>query len=98
MSKEKCDCGNYAVWMYSPGYSGGGNNYSCDDCVPRGCSCNNRRLYQDEYAPEEEDGVEGVDWKWLVKDKEWTTIDEKGREWPCAEYWYDENNFEDEEE
>ncbi len=37
--KEKCDCGNIGVWAYGPG--GDYNPYYCDECVPRGCSCNN---------------------------------------------------------
>ena len=31
------NCGKLAVWDYAP--SGGIGEY-CDDCVPRGCSCN----------------------------------------------------------
>ena len=41
-NREVCDCGKIAVWDYMPGYFGGGNSYSCDDCVHRGCSCNHR--------------------------------------------------------
>lgn len=37
MAKFKClKCGKLAVWMYMPG----GKNYCyCDECVPRGCTC-----------------------------------------------------------
>lgn len=36
---HRCSCcGNKAVWMYAPGSSG--RIFYCDDCVPRGCSCN----------------------------------------------------------
>jgi len=28
-----------ATWFYMPG-SEGGDLFACDDCVPRGCSCN----------------------------------------------------------
>lgn len=32
----KCDeCDNKAVWLYMPGTA-----QYCDNCVPRGCSCN----------------------------------------------------------
>ena len=109
MSKKKCDCGAYAVWVYAPGYSSGSNPYSCDDCISTadsmGCSCNWERA-EGEYgmAPE---GIEGKDWKWVVKeadgfmaavtleDKMWVSLDPKGRPWPCGEYDYDieENNF-----
>ena len=51
MSKELCDCGKVAVWDYSPGYSGGGNSYSCDDCVPRGCECNHNYVDVNAYHP-----------------------------------------------
>lgn len=38
MSKKKCDkCPKMAVWEYAP--SDGDRAY-CEDCVPRGCSCN----------------------------------------------------------
>ena len=33
---DKCDiCDSKAVWFYMPGKS-----QYCDNCVPRGCSCN----------------------------------------------------------
>lgn len=40
MNKEKCECGKNAVWFYMPGFIDGGNPFYCDDCVHRGCSCN----------------------------------------------------------
>lgn len=33
-----CNCNNKAVWCYMP--SGDGKHHYCDNCVPRGCSCN----------------------------------------------------------
>ena len=34
--KDKCfNCNRDAVWSYMPG-----DEYACDECVPRGCSCN----------------------------------------------------------
>lgn len=43
MSKKpkmhKCGrCGKTAIWLYLP--SSHGINFFCDDCVPRGCTCN----------------------------------------------------------
>ena len=36
---HKCGCCNkMATWLYLP--SSGGMNFFCDDCVPRGCTCN----------------------------------------------------------
>lgn len=36
--KCECGCGKVATWCYLPN---DGDWYCCDDCVPRGCSCNN---------------------------------------------------------
>ena len=96
--KDLCNCGKIAVWCYMPGYSGGGNPNSCDDCVPRGCSCSNHHLDNEyERRPDATDGIEGKDWKWLDEDVEWTHIDEKGREYPCCEYIYSGNGWDKEE-
>ena len=36
--KMQCqNCSEYAVWVYMPAEHEG---YFCDNCVPRGCSCN----------------------------------------------------------
>lgn len=95
--KQLCSCGKPAEWCYDPGYSSGDSPFSCDDCVSRGCSCNNRHIgNKGEYLPDlSEDGVEGVNWKWIQPGIEWTYIDEQGREYPCCEYSWDENHFED---
>jgi len=96
--KDLCDCGKIAVWCYLPGYSEGGNPNSCDDCVPRGCSCCNHHLDNEyERRPDATDEIEGKDWKWLDEDVEWTHIDEKGREYPCCEYIYSGNGWDKEE-
>ena len=103
-NREVCDCGKIAVWDYMPGYFGGGNSYSCDDCVHRGCSCNHRYVDINAYHPPLDnpdlpEGEEGEDWKWLDEEKtHWCHIDEKGREYPCAEFFYDEDGWEIEEE
>lgn len=74
MSKEKCDCGKVAVWLYMPGYSGGGNPFSCDDCISSvddiGCSCNWHYTDVNAYHPPLEnpelpEGVEDKDWRWV---------------------------------
>ena len=97
--KELCECGKIAVWDYMPGYSSGESSYSCDDCVPRGCDCNHNYCEVDAYHPPLNNknlpvGEEGVDWKWIEKDKVWTELDDKGREYPCAEYMWDPEGFE----
>lgn len=112
VNKEKCDCGNVATWFYAPGGgSDEGQNYFCDNCVPRGCSCNWTYADKNAYGPEplKEDlmpeGVEGKDWKWVVRagdenmeeitleSRVWTNIDEQGREYPCCEFWYEEEGW-----
>ena len=72
MAKHLCDCGKVAIWIYMPGYSGGHNPYSCDDCVPRGCSCNFYHANPNDYHPaadegDKPEGVEGKDWKWIER-------------------------------
>lgn len=77
----KCsNCPAPATWSYMPGDT----NY-CDNCVPRGCSCNH------EYIPAENLGYPGENppeknWKWIVPGVSWAPVDELGREWPCCEY------------
>ena len=106
---KHCDCSKPAKWCYAPGYSSGANPFLCDDCISSvdsmGCSCN-WEYVKGEYS-ENPEGIEGVDWKWVVQegdaylgpitleDKVWVKLDEKGRPWPCVEYDYDqdEDNF-----
>lgn len=96
---ELCDCGQKATWLYMPGFKEG-RPFFCDDCVPRGCECNHRYVDVNSYAPplDSPDLPEGTDWKWIEKDKVWCYIDEKGREYPCCEYDYEEEGFEKDED
>ena len=108
--KKKCDCGKMAVWLYMPGYANGDSPYSCDDCISSpediGCSCNwNYGLPQEGLPIDEPEGIEGEDWKWVVKEADeyedaiskedgyWQYLDERGRPYPCAEYEYDEDGY-----
>ena len=98
MNKILCSCGCKASWDYLPGFSSGDSSYFCDDCVGRGCSCNHRYVDINAYHPPLDnpdlpDGIEGEDWKWLEQDKVWCYIDDKGREYPCAEYDYSEEGY-----
>jgi hypothetical protein len=101
MNKEICSrCKkNVAVWDYMPGFSSGRSPYFCDECVSRGCECNHNYVDIDSYHPPLEnpelpEGEENIDWKWIEKNKVWTNIDHKGREYPCVEFTYDENGWE----
>ena len=71
-AKPTCDCGNRPTWIYMPGYSND-NDWSCDDCVPRGCSCNHSDPLDGNW-----DNREPSNWEVLR--------DEQGREWPCCEH------------
>jgi hypothetical protein len=102
--KKLCDCGKVAIWVYAPTSENKGNPYYCDDCVHRGCSCNNHYTNVNAYhppldSPELPEGEEGKDWKWIdINSGEWTNIDDQGREYPCCEYFYDEEGWNIDEE
>ena len=74
INKEKCKCGNMAVYFYAPSYEGKKNNdsYYCENCVNRGCSCNYHHSNPNDFSPpldegEIPEGIEGKDWKWVEK-------------------------------
>ena len=90
MIREQCECGNIAVWVYSPGFSSRDNPYFCDDCVSRGCMCGYRFIDEDDQP----NGDEGKDWMWIEDDVAWVFLDEKQREYPCAEFDYEPDGFE----
>ena len=95
--KELCDCGKIATWIYVPGFSGGDSPFFCDDCVPRGCSCNHEYVDTESYVPSLDKPnlplESDMPIKWLEEGKIWCRVDEQGREYPCCEYDYDENGF-----
>lgn len=76
-----------AVWSYMPG-----NGDFCENCVSRGCSCNQ------ELTPENPDAIyDGLNvgqnppekgFKWIKEGMVWVHTDERGREYPCCEYSY----------
>lgn len=92
LGKFACDCGKMAVWSYAPATTDTTNPFYCDECVPRGCSCNHDYDQEDMPIAETIAWHDKNDrkWKWLEQGKSITTIDDKGREWPCCEYFYDE--------
>ncbi len=97
--KEKCDCGKLATWVYMPGYSADSNDYHCDDCVPRGCSCNWEGIKDYDGEPNLPIGIENKDWKWItpedwkeagldgpiVEKHYWIEL-EDGKAYPCCEF------------
>ena len=87
-----------AIWCYMPGFSSGENPHFCNDCVPRGCECNHRYVDVNTYEPplENEDLPTEKDKpiKWIEEGKVWCTVDEQGREFPCCEFWHDEDGWE----
>lgn len=99
--KELCDCGKVATWVYMPGYSNGGNSYSCDDCVPRGCDCNHRYTDVNAYHPPLErpelPSKSDEPYVWIEEGKVWTHVDEEGRQFPCCEYDHEKEGWDLEE-
>ena len=80
--KEKCECGKMAQWMYMPS-DDGNDPYYCDNCVPRGCSCQEEFVNEDDYLKEILTGDEPMV----------SRIDEKGRLLPCCEFEYSKEGF-----
>jgi len=78
--KKKCyKCRNKAVWLYMPGKDINSDLY-CDNCVPRGCSCNIK------YPDDDYDGDDKYD----------QLTDDKGRELPCCEFDYNKDGYDEE--
>ena len=95
---KKCKCGKKAVWIYMP--CSNEHPFFCYDCVPRGCSCNHRYIDINAYQPPldkpELPTENDYPIKWIEENKIWCHVDEKGREYPCCEFEYDEEGFEEE--
>lgn len=72
---QKCfKCGKPATWYYAPGKE---EDIACDDCVPRGCSCNW------ELKP----GVKEINYGEGNKEEDYyEPVDELGRKYPCIEW------------
>lgn len=88
--KNKCyNCNQVAKWLYIPGKNEPtGCDFFCDDCVPRGCSCNW------ELRPGVEANI-GRSGCIINPDTDYyEPVDEDGRKYPCCEYWYRENGWE----
>lgn len=84
MNKWKCiKCGKIPAeaWLYMPSTGDGIDYFYCDDCVPRGCTCNSDLKEGIDYESPEAENPDN----WVV------AKDEKGREYPCCEYWWIDN-------
>lgn len=97
---ELCKCGQIAKWVYMPSHENEEDDYFCDNCVPRGCSCNEIDVcieFNDEYILDypKDDMIEGKDWQWVEKGRVWELLD-NGKQYPCIEYWYFKNGVEKE--
>ena len=78
--KKICDCGKLAVWLYAPD----SKYVACDECVPRGCSCNR-------------DLKEGIDYESpeAALSENWIEqVGEDGRKFPCCEWFFDADGWE----
>lgn len=81
----KCfNCDKEATWFYAPGKE---EDVACDDCVPRGCSCN----------LELKSGVKEIPYHEGINDAEdyYQPVDDLGREFPCIEWMRFDEKFEE---
>jgi hypothetical protein len=119
-----CNSGKVVKWCYMPGYSDKRyvlNDYHCEDCVPRGCSCNNidfkdidkNNLNKEKFKAinygskihERGKELEIIEDQNTIKvlannltekqlsNFELVPLDNNGKEFPCCEYFYEENGF-----
>lgn len=92
-NKHKCyKCNNMAVWYYMPSTSlNKDNDYYCDNCISRGCSCN---AFIDFDEIIDNDAI--VDFDKNTEDVKYNK-DQFGRDLPCVEYDYCETGFDEDE-
>lgn len=95
MSKMSCKCGQLATWYYMPAEE---EWACCDNCVPRGCSCNeySTKIYygDDDIVECEPEGKENIDFEW-IDENHWRDLD-NGKQIPCCEWWYDKEGWDNE--
>ena len=84
-----------ATWFYGPANESLSGYDLCDVCVPRGCSCNHEysKGTIEELGYPAQPPPKDSRWKWVDEEKGvWAIVDEKGREYPCCEWFYDNSN------
>lgn len=85
MKKFACECGKLGVWDYAPSSNFWG--FYCDDCVPRGCSCRIEYVKHESCPELNREPPKDAPWKWIQEGVSWELTDEKGRGYPCVEFW-----------
>jgi hypothetical protein len=94
-----CECKKIATWLYMPSSSNTSHPYYCDNCVPRGCSCNMEYTVKSPQAHEngygEDPPSDGRSWKWIEENISWVYTDNKGRELPCIEFDYSDEGYDE---
>ena len=102
MGKELCrSCKiNIAVWCrlsYSYLEEYYQQPFYCDNCVPRGCECNQIHVKDSSVSESNDNPPTAIQyfgkWKWIEPGKVWCWLDEEGREYPCCEYDYDKEGW-----
>lgn len=83
--KHPCSyCGiRESVWWYGPG-----TETACEECVPRGCSCNKELKPEYEYLGEYFYGLKEIPKDVDLSDENLYTepVDKKDRKYPCCEW------------
>jgi len=77
----RCDCWKKGTWYYAPARKNE-NPWACDECVPRGCSCN-LELRAGVTEMFDDDGITINP----ISDY-WQPHDLFGRQYPCCEWLY----------
>ena len=102
--KHRCSkCDNMAVWLYMP--SSKGRVFFCDNCVPRGCSCNVDNIKefgeptnQNIMWWSKDSTIEKLDNDGSLEKSEnsfyYEILDDENRRSPCCEFEYDEDGYE----
>ena len=96
--KHSCDCGKKALWWYAPATNNDTTNrHFCDECVPRSCSCNYRYVDVNAYSPPldapDMPTIADEPYVWIEPNSIWVHVDERGRQHPCVEFWYDIDGY-----
>ena len=85
--------GKIATWLYMPMTDSIESPFYCDDCVPRGCSCQIDMDNECELTNIREQTTEEIVSYKDVRDNPRHRRDEQDRLLPCIEFEYDEFGF-----